>query len=85
MKKMKTLYSCICLLAFLGTKSQNKIQGRILDDKDQPLPYCALALVSAKDSSQVKGNVTNDKGEYVFTGIPNGTYLIKAASAGFND
>ncbi|MGZ3884851.1 MAG: outer membrane beta-barrel protein, partial [Bacteroidia bacterium] len=77
------LLFCLCL-PFLGY-SQNRIDGKIIDDKQSPVPFCALALLNAADSSLVKGNITTENGEFVFEGIPAGRYFLKANNVGFKE
>lgn len=69
-------------LAF-SLKSQNRIEGKIIDDKQAPVPYCALALMKYADSTLVKGNLSGEDGSFVFENIAKGTYFIKTTAVGF--
>lgn len=59
--------------------SQAKISGRVANTQNQPLADASVLLLHSKDSSLVKGNVTSKKGEYLFSNIPEGTYLIASS------
>ncbi|MCE3228772.1 MAG: hypothetical protein K0S32_3323 [Bacteroidetes bacterium] len=80
----KVLFSFFLVLTG-SSIAQNKIEGAIVDDKDQPSSFCALALLKSGDSSQVKGNITDADGKFSFEAIPSGTFIIKASASGFDD
>jgi hypothetical protein len=65
--------------------SQPGIRGRIMDEKQQALPFCALGLLNAKDSLLVKGNITDESGKYYFSDIAAGKYIIKASAPGYKN
>lgn len=71
----------ILLLSAMARYSygQTKISGIVLNAQNQPLGDASVLLLHSKDSSLVKGTVTSKKGEYVFSKIPKGTYLIASS------
>jgi len=65
----------------LFVRAQNQpllgeISGKILDEKQAPLPFTSINLYWAKDTSLVKGSISNEKGEFVLASLPMGVYLI---------
>lgn len=76
---MRLLFMLL-LSAITGyTYGQAKISGVVLSSQNQPLGDASVLLLNSKDSSLVKGTVTSKKGEYVFSKIPGGTYLIASS------
>jgi iron complex outermembrane receptor protein len=80
----KKLYTYIFLLLSSFGISQNRLEGKIKDEKDQPIPFCSLGLMKAKDSTLVKGTVTAENGEFKFESVATGDYLIKVTNVGFS-
>ncbi|MCE3228773.1 MAG: TonB-dependent receptor [Bacteroidetes bacterium] len=81
----RLLVTFIALGCSLDLISQNKLEGKINDEKGQPVPFCALALLNAGDSIVKKGNVTGENGEFIFESVSSGTYIIKSSAAGYEN
>lgn len=84
---MKMMY-LFTILSFLlavtvQTVAQTKVDGYVVDNSDNPVPYATVVLKSLSDSTVVKGNITDEKGYYFFEDIANGNYLIQASYVGF--
>jgi outer membrane receptor protein involved in Fe transport len=81
---MKQLCTFLFSLLFaLPMYSQTTVQGKILDDKQQPIEFASVALVAAKDSQLIKGALTDAKGMYQLLSIKTGNYRIIASTVGF--
>jgi outer membrane receptor protein involved in Fe transport len=81
---MKQLCTFLFSLLFaLPTYSQTTVQGKILDDKQQPIEFASVALVAAKDSQLIKGALTDEKGRYQLLSVKTGNYRIIASVVGF--
>jgi len=73
-------------IIFLGVTncySQSGIQGSITDASDKPLSNANVLLLNAKDSSLVKGTITTKSGEFSFSNITSGSYVVGATFVGF--
>lgn len=46
-------------------KEPEKLIGRVLDDKGEPMEFVNVALLNVKDSSYVNGGVSNLSGDFV--------------------
>ncbi len=75
----------VLALCSLQSISQNKLEGKIADDKQQGISYCNVGLLNAKDSSVAKGTIANDNGEFFFENIAKGSYIIKATFVGYDE
>jgi iron complex outermembrane receptor protein len=63
--------------------AQSFIKGTVKDSTGSALSFASVGLMNAKDSSLVKGNVSDEKGNYEFTSIRTGTYILKFYYAGY--
>lgn len=59
------------------------VRGLVRDNAGEPLPQATLRLLSP-DSAFVKGIKSNNEGEYVFSSVKAGRYIIEAAYLGFD-
>ena len=92
MKKQRTFFAftffAFTFFAFtflsLATQAQTLIQGKITDDKSQPVPFASVALIAAKDSQLIKGALTDDGGAYSLPSVSAGSYRILSNSVGFD-
>lgn len=46
-------------------KTSNRMKGRIVDTRHQPVDFANVALLNVSDSSLVTGGVTNENGQFV--------------------
>src|SRR6218665_1557296 len=65
--------------------SQSFIKGMVKDSNGAAVAFCPLALMNAADSSIIKGNVSNENGEFIFSSLAKGAYIIKISATGFAD
>ena len=61
---------------------KGKISGRLLDEKQNSMPFETLSLHLKTDSSLVKGSISNEDGNFVFEQINYGTYFLKIEALG---
>ena len=64
-------------------QAQNTIQGKIINPDAKPLANVNVLLLNAVDSSLTKGAITNSTGQFSFTNIGDGKYLISCSFTGF--
>lgn len=89
---MKTIFTSAMLLlsaliynqkAFAQQKSTSIISGTVVDAQQKLMDYATVSLLKAKDSLLVKGALTDLKGQYKFSGVVTGKYLISITMVGF--
>ena len=68
-KKPAFVLSCIILITNYLTATN--IQGKVMDENNQPIEFANVVLYSLPDSSLVSGTITNKNGEFSLTA--NGT------------
>ncbi|NJN35344.1 MAG: TonB-dependent receptor [Saprospiraceae bacterium] len=81
MKKQALLF--IALIYSSTIFSQVTIQGRIADEKQQPVPFASVALIAAKDSHLIKGALTDESGVYAIPSVSAGSFRILTTTLGF--
>ena len=80
-------FCVVVLLALLvgipaAAQTGSSIQGTISDEQNAVLPGVTLTLRNA-DSGVVRTTVSEANGEYRFTGLPSGVYILTAELQGF--
>lgn len=58
------------------------ISGRVKDLQNEPVAGATVRLLSAIDSSVVQNKSVKENGQFEFTGMPAGQYIIAATAAG---
>ncbi|MGZ3863693.1 MAG: outer membrane beta-barrel protein [Bacteroidia bacterium] len=83
LKNFITIFLLLCIS--ITANAQNKVRGKVLDEKNNPVSFCALALLNASDSVSVKGGITNEDGDFEIENIKPGPYFLKVSNVGFRD
>ena len=63
-------------------KAPVAIRGMVVDEKQQPMPYCNVLLLTG-DSVFVNGSVTKEDGTFLMTGEADVPYLLKVSYIGY--
>jgi iron complex outermembrane recepter protein len=79
---MRQIVLAIIAFSCLSVQAQN-IKGNVNEKEGGPLAGATISILKAKDSSVVKFNVSDKHGNYVFSGIKEGKYLISATYVGY--
>lgn len=60
------------------------LSGKVQDAQSRaPLPYLSVQLLTEKDSTLVVGRLTNESGEFTFTALGKGVYVLAVRSIGY--
>ena len=76
---------CILLITSFSAKAQTgEIQGRVLDDKGEPVPFAIVIVITDQAGKQrtSKGTKADANGRYTLKGLNPGTYNLMATSVG---
>ena len=76
------LVTCI-LFSSIQLQASNKIIGRIVDIKKQPVEFATVSLLSSKSNKYIQGGVSNNKGEFVFDKVSKGDYILSVTLVGY--
>ena len=76
------LVICITLISF-RLNAGNRIIGRIIDNKKQPIEFATVSLLHSKTNKYVKGEVSNEKGEFVIDKVSPGDYILSVTMMGY--
>ena len=81
------LFSVMCLVAVVS--SAQSINGRVIDEQSQPMPFVNVVLVNRADSAFIVGAVTKDDGTFTIEtdkqddGEQQSSGLLKVSSVGY--
>lgn len=81
MKSLKIII--FFFFGILTTFSQHNINGKIIDEQNQPLPFANIILYEIGKEANPKGTVSNDTGTYSFDKITDGKYKMEISMLGF--
>ena len=65
------------------SKTQSSIRGKVHSSTGKPVAGANVLLLNAKDSVLVKGVISTEDGNYSFTNIVPGSYIIGSSFTGF--
>lgn len=72
----------IIILPKSAQKTPVAIRGMVVDENQQPMPYCNVLLLTS-DSVFVNGCVTKEDGTFLMTGEAEVPYLLKVSYIGY--
>lgn len=73
----------ILFAGMFALQANAQVSGTAKDAQGAAVKGATISLLKAKDSAIVKYAVTKEAGNYSFTGIAEGRYLVKASSVGY--
>ena len=81
---MKNLSNFLFLLLISHSIfSQQKISGRVLDEKKQAVSFANILILNPKDSSFVKGNVADVDGNFTVPQVNSNAYFLQVTALGY--
>lgn len=66
-----------------GAVNKGVIKGKLIDARNEAVPYANILLRNEADSALYKGELSNDQGVFLFDLVKNGRYFIEIQSIGF--
>jgi hypothetical protein len=82
------IFSVLCLFTGVAVFAQTgpstgQLTGKVLDEKKANLSYASVSLLKAADSTVIKGSITEENGNYLFSGLADGQYLVAINMIGY--
>ncbi|WP_114748062.1 outer membrane beta-barrel family protein [Pleomorphovibrio marinus] len=77
------LFLLVGVFAHSEIAAQSRVNGKILDNLGNPLPYANVLLLSPMDSLMVKGAVSEEDGSFYFDELDNADYMLSVAMIGY--
>lgn len=82
---MKTFY-IICLLlacqSIITGLSAQTVSGKLVDEKNEPMPYANVVLLSLPDSAFVSGTISGDDGTFSLSATAQ-PQIVRISSIGY--
>lgn len=72
----------ICLASMAVTYGQGTIKGKATDEKKLPLPSVTIRLKKLADTTLYKAALTDLSGNFSFSNLPQGSYMLEGHLAG---
>ena len=73
----------ILLLFCTGLRANaQSVSGKVLDEKQNPIPYANVVILSAKDSAFIAGTTTLEDGRFSINNVASGN-ILKASFIGY--
>ena len=80
----KITLSAIFMMLILGAYAQNTIIGKIADSNSrQALDYVNVSISHIGNDTPIDGNTTDENGEFILTGLSDGTYNVTISFVGY--
>ncbi|WP_420320874.1 outer membrane beta-barrel protein [Flagellimonas sp.] len=78
--------TCILLLVFLTSSKliaqTYQIKGKVVDRKNNTIPFANILLLQASDSTFVQGTSADDSGQFLLSEVKPNIYLLQASYVG---
>lgn len=84
MKLLYLLYLVIFTTVCYAQRAPGIITGNLLDEKQKAIVNATVELIPLSDSILKQSAITDKNGNFVFTNISMGRYLLKLSSIGYN-
>ncbi len=78
------VYFVFQMMGFAQSKI-GTVSGKILDEKNEAVPFANVLLLNPKDSAMVRGAVTDMEGKFVVEKIAEGSYVLSARMIGYKN
>ncbi len=82
-KLFSTLFIAILFAASAKSQTNSKINGLIIDGKNNPLKSITISILNSKDSSLQKADVSNSEGKFDIIVPPNKEYILTFSGVGY--
>lgn len=79
-KWIAMLLFLLCFLPAISQNAQTKIEGTIVDEQNQPLPFVSVLIEDTQ-----KGAAADENGYFFIENITPGNHLLKASSLGYQN
>lgn len=76
-----TLMIAVAAAAAFGQQNSTAVRGRVADELNASIVGASVTITDA--NGQTKSTVSNPEGDYAFSGLAPGKYLLRAAAKGF--
>ncbi|HLW32381.1 MAG TPA: carboxypeptidase-like regulatory domain-containing protein, partial [Aequorivita sp.] len=78
---MRNIYSLLLILSFsfMNAQELSKIEGQVLDENNQPIPFSSIYIKELN-----KGTAADGSGIYSLPSIPYGQWVLTASAVGYS-
>lgn len=86
---MRTLFTFSIILSVMGLFAQSDternltIQGKIIDEQQQAIPYANVVLMASSNKELVKADYSQENGTFSLTSLQAGSYILEVTNIGY--
>ena len=73
----------LCLFSTSFLAAQSSVMGRVVNARNETLPYASIQLKKSQDSSLVKVEYSSENGTYTFQNLAPAAYFLSISMVGF--
>ncbi len=77
-----TVLTIIMMIALSAGAKAPDVNGKVVDENGDPMPYVNVVMLSMPDSTYVQGGITDEQGTFKLTALQNGG-LVKISYIGY--
>ncbi|MEL7145189.1 MAG: outer membrane beta-barrel protein [Bacteroidota bacterium] len=78
-----SLVGCLCFFIAGFVSGQERLTGKLVDTKGEPVPFANVLLLQAGDSTFLKGGLTDLDGTYLLESVKPGSYYLQYSFLGY--
>lgn len=78
-----SLWITLCLSSTTFLTAQSSVMGRVVNARNESLPYASIQLKKSQDSSLVKVEYSSENGTYAFQNLAPAAYSLSISMVGF--
>ena len=72
----------IMMIALSAVAKTPDVNGKVIDENGEPMPFVNVVMLSMPDSAYVQGGITDDQGAFKLNALQNGG-LVKISYIGY--
>lgn len=74
----------VSFTSLFGQNAETGIQGRVINENKEPVPFATITLFNQSDSSLTKAAYTDEGGLFLINHIPAGSYYMNISFVGYD-
>ncbi len=82
-KRIALFAAIMLMVGSLFVKANTRIEGKIVDTNNCPLPYATATIINPDTHEIVEGDMSDENGTYIIENVKPGLYILSFRSVGF--
>lgn len=82
-KRIALSMAIMLTVGSLFVKANTRIEGKIVDENNSPLPYATATIINPDTHEIVDGDMSDENGKFTLENVKPGLYILSFRSVGF--